>query len=347
VVNLPDSPSRDTLLANITTTWAQQDPAGLLTWAGTNLTGPAYDSTALAAMKQMATSDPASAAAYMAQNPDSNLASQIIPTLAYQWGQQNAQAALVWAQSLPTDNPTQRNAALSGVFNSWTFSDPASAATYLQQNFATDPVYGTLVSQVVGTWGASNPQAVLTWAENLPQSDAQNSAISTAITSLARVDPQTAWTDAQQLSGSAQVSVLSTWATQQPAQAAAALQSLSPGNNLDTATADVAESWLNQDPNAASQWIDTLPQGPARDAAVNQLVSSVGKNDPASAFNWAVTLSDPTTRNTQVVALATQWSSQNPAAAAAAAQNALGNLPGLTSAQQTALQNVAAKASTP
>jgi len=48
-----------------------------------------------------------------------------------------------------------------------------------------------------------------------------------------------------------------------------------------------------------------------------------------------------------MVKLATQWSNQNPAAAAAAAQNALSNLSGLTPAQQTALQKVVAKAPAP
>jgi hypothetical protein len=119
---------------------------------------------------------------------------------------------------------------------------------------------------------------------------------------------------------------------------------MSPGDDLNNATANVAKSWLQQDPNAASQWVDTLPQGSAKDAAINQIITSVGTNDPASAFTWATSISDPTARDAQVVNVATQWSKQNPTAAANAAQNALSNLSGLSDAQQTSLQKIAQKA---
>jgi len=343
-LNLPAGATRDKLLQQVASNYAGQDFNGVLTWADKNLTGNDYDRVVNTALQNASDQDPAAAAAALARLPDVNAVNPAVQSIAFNWGRQDPQAAIAWAQSLPADNVAERNFAITNVFNAWVSTDPTAVAAYIQQNLSTDPSFGKLAVQVVDSWGNSDPQAALTWAQQLPAGAAQGNAITAAITQLAKVDPQTAWQDAGQLSGggaeSAQVNVLSAWAAQQPAQAAAALQSLPSGGTANTATANVAKSWLAQDPNAASQWINTLPQGPARDSAVTQIISMVGGNDPAGAFNWAVSLGDPATRNTQVAKLAAQWSNSNPAAAAAAAQTALGNLTGLTSGQQATLQKV-------
>jgi hypothetical protein len=343
-INLPADSSRDNLLSNIAYSWAQQDPAGLLTWADDNLTGTAFDTAAITALQQMSNTNPEAAATTLAQLSDPNVVNKAIPALATNWAKQDPQAAMAWAQSLSPDFGSLRNSAIANAFNAWATADPAASGSYIQQNLAGDPAFGKLAAQVVDSWGNTDPQAALRWAQQLPAGTAQGNAINEAITQLAKVDPQTAWQDASQLSGSgavsAQVNVLSAWAAQQPAQAAAALQGLPPGGTANTATANVAKSWLAQDPQAASQWIDTLPSGPARDSAVTQIISTVGSNDPAAAFNWAVTIGDATVRNAQIAKLAAQWSNGNATAAAAAAQKALDSLTGLTPDQQAALQKV-------
>ena len=351
VAQLLNGPGNNSQLKEITTNWAQDDPAGLLSWANNNLTGDNYVNAAQNALKSMVQADPAAAAAALTQISDPSVVNPAIAQLATNWAAQDVHAALAWAQSLPADNAAVRNSAISNVLKSWTITDPSGAATYIQQNLTTDPAFGKLATEVVNNWGNFDPQSALTWAQSLPPGSTQTSVVTAAITQLAKVDPQAAWNDALQLSGSSQdkalSQVISSWATQQPDQAAAAVQNLPEGKNLDSATAAVAKNWLIQDPGAASQWISTLPQGSARDSAVNQIISTVGKNDPASAFNWAATISNETTRNTQVVKLAGQWSGINATAAAAAAQNAMDNLTGLTTAQITALQKVAAKAPQP
>src|SRR5262249_29184350 len=156
----------------------------------------------------------------------------------FNWARQDPQAALAWVQSLPADNVAVRNSAITEVFSMWRNTDPVSAATYIQQNFATDPSFNTLAASAASSWGAADPQAALAWAQSLPSGAAQNSAVSAALTTLANVDPQTAWNDVQQLSGGdigkAEVNIINVWAGQQPAQAAQALQSLPEGSNLDT-----------------------------------------------------------------------------------------------------------------
>jgi hypothetical protein len=343
--------SRNGLLQSVASNWANQDPAAALTWADQTLNGAAYDSVTQTVLKQMGQTDPASEAAALAQISDPNVVNQSIPDLATAWAQQDVQAALTWAQSLPTTNNDVRQTALNDVLNSWTATDPAGAAAYLQQNLTSDPDFGKLAAQVATSWGNNDPQAALTWAQSLPAGAAQNTALVAAVTQLANVDPDTAWADAERLTGNSQSqalgNVISAMANQDPDEAADALGDLPAGTDLDAATTNVATNWLRQDPDEASQWIATLPTGSARDGAVTQLVSTLSKTDPDTAYDWAASISDPTTRNNQVVNLATQWSNQNPAAAAAAAQNALDNLAGLSESQQKALQKIAAKASAP
>jgi len=352
--NIPPGYVHNDALNSIASSYAEIDPAGALQWADKNLTGGDYQTATVSILLAISKTDPAAAAADLAKISDSGVFNAALENFMLQnWTQQDPQAALAWAQALPADNLSARNAAIAQVFSSWTATDPAAAGNYILQNFTTDPAYNTLATQVAASLAKADPEGAFKWALSLPTGGgARINAITTALGALTDVDPQAAWQDAQKLTGGsnaarAEASVISSWANQQPAQAAAALPSLSEGTYLDTATANVAKSWLSQDPNAASQWINTLAPGSARDGAVSQIISTVGSSDPAGAFNWALSLGNETTRATQVVKLATQWSKQNPAAAATAAQNALGNLSGLTTDQQTALQKIVTKATTP
>jgi len=351
--NIPPGQDHDNALKSLASNFAEKDPAGALQWANASLTGKDYQTAITSALLAIGKTDPAAAAADMAKITDPGVIDEAAMLILGNWGSQDPQAALAWAQALPADNVSLRSSAIAEALRSWTNTDPAAAGNYVLQNFTSDPSFNTLAKQVVSSWVNSDPQGAFTWAKSLPTGGGTRiNAITTALGALASVDVQAAWQDAQSLTGGsnaprAEASVISAWANQQPAQAAAALQSIPEGSDLNTATGNVAKSWLSQDPNAASQWIDTLPQGAARDAAVTQIISTVGTSDPAGAFKWAVSIGDATTRNNQMVKLATQWSNQNPAAAAAAAQNALSNLSGLTPAQQTALQKVVAKAPAP
>lgn len=381
-MQLPSGANQDILLNGIINNWAQADPTQLLNWAGQNLTGAQYDTATLAALRVESTTNPAAAAALVTQNNDANITNQTILSIAQNWTQQDPQAALSWAVSLPVDNTTTRDTAIKDVLSAWIGSDPSAMAAYLVQNFATDPSFTTLATSTAATWEKSDPQSALTWVNSLPPGEAQNSATLAAIGSYASANPQAAWNVASQLPGAtrtqaelnvittwasadpqsawnvasqlsdatgtqAELNIITAWARKNPAQAAQAIANIPAGPELDTATSTVAGSWLISDPNSALQWVNTLPQGSAKDAAINQIITIVGKNDPGTAYNWAVTMSDPAVRNDQAVSLATHWSNQNPAAAATAAQNALGNLSGLTPDQQAALQSIAAKASAP
>jgi len=348
VMQLPSGANHEALLNAIVNNWAKADPVQLLNWAGKNLDGANYDTAALAALKVESTTNPAAALAFMTQNNLPNNADKVVPSITSYWVSIDPQAAFSWAVSLPTDNSAVRDAAIGGVLSPLISSNPQAAADYLVQNFSTDPSLPHLAAQTAAQLAKTDPDSTLAWANSLPTAEAQNSAALAAIRVYSLANPAAAWSSAAQLPDAtrdqAELDVIDLWSSGSPSQAAQAIASMPSGAAHDTATSYVANSWLIRDPNAASQWIDALPQGSAKDAAINQIIAIVGKNDPTSAFNWAVTLGNETTRNAQVVNLAAQWSDQNPTGAAAAAQNALGNLTGLTHDQKTALQQVVDKA---
>jgi hypothetical protein len=188
-------------LLTIVQNWAAADPSALLTWANQNLTGQPYNRAAIQALRQLGNTDPAAAAAYLAQNPDPNVLAQATPALAGAWGQQDPQAALAWAQSLPSDNVSLRNSAISQAISGWVAVNPAAAAAYIQQNFANNPDFGNMTSNLATAWGATDPQAALQWAKSLPP-DVQGSVAIAAMAQLAKVDPQAGSNAAQAALGS-------------------------------------------------------------------------------------------------------------------------------------------------
>jgi hypothetical protein len=90
---------------------------------------------------------------------------------------------------LPSDNVSLRNSAISQAISGWGAASPAAAATYIQQNLTSNPDFGNITSHLATTWGATDPQAALQWAESLsPEVQARVSIA--AMTQLANADPQ-------------------------------------------------------------------------------------------------------------------------------------------------------------
>jgi hypothetical protein len=198
-INADASNPKPYVLQGVTTAWAQDDPAGLLDFADQSLAGNAYNLAATTALNALANTDPLSAAAYLADNPDPTVAAQTYPVLAKAWAQQDPTAALAWAQSLPMDNATLRNTTLNNVARGMVATDPQAAADYVQKNLADDPDFAAMAGHVANAWGGDggDPEAALNWAEGLPPVT-QNRAVVAAVSQLAKADPGIAAQAAQQ-----------------------------------------------------------------------------------------------------------------------------------------------------
>ncbi len=175
-LNLPESEKRDFLLNTLTLTWAESDPTGLLDWASQFLSGKNYETATATALTQWGRTNPAAAAAYLGQNPKTPVGDQITSAIAYAWAGKDLPSALAWAKAIPVNSTINRTAALSAIVEAYGYQNNAQAAAFLQQNLTMDPDFGALAVKVAETWGATNPQSALAWAQSLPAGEAQHSA---------------------------------------------------------------------------------------------------------------------------------------------------------------------------
>src|SRR4029453_19356670 len=70
---------------------------------------------------------------------------------------------------------------------------------------------------------------------------------------------------------------------------------------------NLISSWSQNDPAGAAAWLQSLSPGRSRDAAVSNFSSNVAHSDPPTASRWAETISDERMRNTQIELAAQNW----------------------------------------
>lgn len=354
IAQLPAGSKQDVYLQTVLGDWAKNDPTAAITWVNNNLTGGRHDSVFASVVRQLIQTDPVSVSNYVLSLPGGPERDNDIVKLAGTLSGESASTAADWLQSLPSDtSPKIFNQAMQNVFLSWMKSDPAGAAAYLGSQ-SPDSILGAALtansyagstplsqsgSSAVGTngqirvtplavmiadaWAASDGQSALTWAEALPEGDARSQAIFTAVRGLAATDPGAAWNYAKDTNNANMLNgVISTWSQADPAQAAAALATLSPESYGQGPIASIATNWSQQDPKAALQWINTLPADSLRDGALSIYLGEQVLNNPSAAYALALTINADAVRLQQVRNVAMQWSKVDMPAAIAAVQNA-------------------------
>jgi hypothetical protein len=271
--------------------------------------------------------DPKAAAAGLSQITDQALQDQTMAQIADNWGMQDMPGAMGWVRALYGNSSNMAPAfrEMRELIHSWGTNDPAAVAAYVQNN----PAYTGWVESVETIWLSADPQAALAWAKSLPADAGGNMALGEYIIQTTNSDPAWSLNAALQTPlGSNQNKVLNSvitkWATQDPAAAGPALLTALPPNSsqLNSAISQVAENWIKQDQQGASQWIDSLPASPAKDSAVSQLISTVMQTNPTSALQWASSIGNASMRANQISQVVNTWAQTDPAAATTAAQNA-------------------------
>src|SRR4029453_11922661 len=74
---------------------------------------------------------------------------------------------------------------------------------------------------------------------------------------------------------------------------------------------NLISSWSQNDPAGAAAWLESLAPGRSRDAAVSNFSSNVAHSDPPTASRWAETISDEGMRNSQIELVAQNWLSSD------------------------------------
>ena len=212
-----------------------------------------------------------------------------------------------------------RPGSLHLVATEWARSDPLAAfeaAAALPDTELRDRVEPVVVAE----WMRADRDAALAWVLALPPSS-HREAIATALSTLARTDPEAALDTLVDLGDRLLVGRLSlriawNWASYDPqaaldwafAQAASPM----PGELIHTVVSSIARSsptdaislasrlddalqrtaafqsvfatWAQSDVRAAARWIDASPKPPV--GAVVQIIPAYAKLDPEEAFDW-------------------------------------------------------------
>ncbi len=187
---------------------------------------------------------------------DKTTNSSVLTTLIHQLVQADAQAVFDFARTMEND---ARNNVIVNVVNAWARLDPEAALSAVQ-SVESKSLRTSLENRIAASWGSTNPRGVLENLDLLPE-NAQDMAVSSAISSLAHTAPEEAANLMASMDGSEQ--------------------------RLRTAF-EVLSVWANKDPTAALEW--TLNNPEVEDLKTTLLPSilyQVANKDPQIAFDIA------------------------------------------------------------
>jgi hypothetical protein len=270
------------------------------------------------ALQSLATRDPRSAMARVAQMPPGAPRQQLVQIIANGLGQRDADGALAWARSLqPPDaaavaaviggiamqdaphaldlaaqiaDPNEQAQALTHVVTSSAMRDGASSERLLERVLALGnvPQRQMLVQMTLRTWAARAPEEAADWL-------------------LANATLATPEVVAQ---------VASQYATFDAASAAAFATRL-PAESRGAWLRGVATAYASTDPRGALDWVEQLRGTPEYDETANAiLINGAAQYEPAAAARLLDSIDDDNDRQTAVFNVALRWARQDPPAAA-------------------------------
>lgn len=242
-------------------------------------------------LQTLAQKDPAGAFAAATELTGSRR-TQAMDSVLWIWVGKDPQGALSKVCSLPRKD---RVKGISTVFNTWASNDPTgAAAAAASMPELTKAERRNAISQIASQWAGSDAAAALQWARSLNPKEGGNSAVSSAIQSLAHQDGPAAAAAWAGLSRQQQTGMLSSiaggWARHDEAAATAWAQGLpNPRDRAEAVTgllygADLAN------PERITSLLAQLPTGPARSGAISYMVQNRSDDDPAAMLKWLGTL---------------------------------------------------------
>lgn len=242
--------------------------------------------------------------------------------------------------------------ARSALLSSYAQTDPQGAWNYALTLPATGERHQDPRLQVIQTWSQSDPQAALQAAQAIAEAGARGMAVSSAVGAWARNDfggalkYAVATEDAgvrgeilrtlsmnptgnrkelldavldHMPSGDnfqhAVSGIFSSWARENPAEAAAAVAELPPGRVFSNAVTQIASQWADTATSKKEvfDWARQLPEGEARQSALSAVISRWSGDNPQDALNALVAL-PPEDRTPAFQSLASGWGRKDPEA---------------------------------
>ena len=308
IVNLSDPDERKLLVSIAVNRYADQNPEAALNWIQANRPGDTRLQQAV--LVQLARQDINKAlplaedfvrrtgqtgalggivSIWARRNPDQAISyvdglniqdkSSLYRTIAFTYMQNHPVSALNWVVSLGSQYTSLKTSVLSQIG-----SENESAAETALGNSSDPATRSALISGIANYKSATDPKAALDWLNNYSGDKGYLSAYS---------------------------NVLSSYARQDPAQAAQLLDTSLSGPRISYVAGRIAGDWYDRDPDAATNWATSLPPSDARNGATLQLAMSISRKDPERALSLTTNLPD-TQRQQAVREIGYSWVSRHP-----------------------------------
>ena len=220
-----------------------------------------------------------------------NLREQLTGTLLGAWAKDDPRPAAEWAvtHAKPEDSEAPESRRVEWPFHTWLRADEAAALAWCAR-LPASPLRDDLTNGAAA-WLA-NAGNIAAAVSLLRPRDGEKSSYAIAAIAVAR-------------------------AKDDPAAAAAWIDSLPPDTDTGGAVGALVEKWAGREAAGAASWVEAQPAGPRREAALQAYTRAAAELDPAAAGEWAAAIADPKARTKAAEYIFRQWTSRDPTAARA------------------------------
>ena len=216
---------------------------------------------------------------------------------------------------------TVRESMATALVDAWAQEKPRQATEWALAHAEKSP--GTnVIGWAFNQWMSAEENGAIAWWSGLPasaQRDQLGVSIASSLANAGKLDRALEFVHPQQGAESAGVAVAiaSARAKDDPAAAAAWLDSLPAELDTAKAIAPIIGNWIERDAAAAARWAEAQPTGARRDAAMDGYTRAVTELDPAAAGAWAAAIADPAARMKAAEFVFSEMNRRDPPAARA------------------------------
>jgi hypothetical protein len=316
---LPPGQAREQAYEGAFWQMADSDPEALQRWLAAQPEGRESRSARLALARSLAAAEPARAIQLLEGLKGlSGGEHSAFNSVAQEYAQQDAQAAVAWAQKL--SDPQSRKQALLGAVAGWAMKQPTEAAAFVSA-LPSGEGKSQAVGQVAQWWARADPEAALKWLGQVPNVTAQQEALKRVLDSEAiQFAGQAAEVIASLPASPAKLELFGklaeNWARFNSEGALAWARDLNDAKGREAALKALVGPWAETDAKGAAEYARELPDGNLRSRLLDASLQPWLASDPKEAADFVLGLPADAGRQRLLESMATRLASQDPQAAA-------------------------------
>jgi hypothetical protein len=332
---------RNALVTDLFQSWAAKDLDAAAAASGQLSAGPIKERVGEIILNQRIAKTPAAAAQVITNLPVGDCRQKAIADLGQHWGNEDAPAALAWAQTLSSG--TESSNAIGQIITSWARNN-FSAATNWIANLPDGNKKVSALLALAEPWAEQDAQSMVTNALALPAGEVQTRWLTAACLGLAVRDfagtaellrplsdadlrrslleqaarncdlphlDQAATYIAAMSAGEDQRAALkgliAAWSPADPQAALDWLCAFSETNSQAEPVQSVLRTWSQAEPAAAAKWLANLPSSTASDEMTNAFLEGAVGKYPEFAAQWTQTVTEEAKRQELQIKIARQW----------------------------------------